>query len=217
MGRTSDARDRLIEAGISRFWKKGFSGVSVDDLCNSAGVKKGSFYHFFESKEELALAALEKHWERRRPILDVSFSASVPPLERLERYFEFIFQRQSELKRETGHVLGCFYFSLGSASLEHPRIAERVREITTTYERYYESTLREAQSLGLVTLRDPSEKARSLFAYIEGLMASARIQNDVESLAHLGTRAFEFLGLNPPPREPACPDAVHHSAVPHSA
>lgn len=208
MGRTSDARDRLIEAGISLFWKNGFSGVSVDDLCNSAGVKKGSFYHFFESKEDLALAALERHWERRRPILDVSFSASVPPLERLERYFEFIFQRQNELKRETGHVLGCFYFSLGSASLEHPRIAERVREITTTYGRYYESTLREAQSLGLLTLRDPSEKARSLFAYIEGLMASARIQNDAESLAHLGARAFEFLGLSPSPRDPASPDAA---------
>lgn len=196
MGRTSDAKERLIEAGISLLWQHGYASVSVDQICEAAGVKKGSFYHFFAGKEELALASLETHWARRRPILDAMFSPSVPPLERIEKYFGFIFERQCELKRETGHVLGCFYFSFGGACLEHPRIAERVREIVATYVRYYESALREAQAQGLIELRNPTEKAHSLFTYMEGVMADARIRNSTDSLRDLPRLGFEFLGLD---------------------
>lgn len=202
MGRTSDARERLIEAAITLLWRHGYAAVSVDQLCEAAGVKKGSFYHFFPGKEELALASLETHWERRRPVLDAMFSPAVPPLERLWSYFSFIFERQSELKRETGHVLGCFYFSLGSASLEHPRIAARVQEIIATYVRYYESALREAQAAGLVQLRDPAEKAHCLFNYMQGEMADARVRNSTDSLVHLPRLAFEMLGLEPPVHAP---------------
>jgi TetR/AcrR family transcriptional repressor of nem operon len=197
VGRTSDARERLTEAGISLLWRHGYASVSVDQLCEAAGVKKGSFYHFFAGKEELALASLEAHWARRRPVLDAMFSPSVAPLDRLTNYFGFIFERQCELKKETGHVLGCFYFSLGSASLEHPRIAARVREIIATYVRYYESALREAQAQGLIELRNPAEKAHSLFTYMEGIMADARIRNSTDSLLQLPRLAFEFLGLEP--------------------
>src|SRR6266567_1498838 len=112
MGRSSDAKERLIESGITLIWRHGFAGVSVDQVCESAGVKKGSFYHFFESKEDLALAALDTHWQRRRPVLDALFSASEAPLSRLQRYFRFIYQRQCEIHTEQGCVLGCFYFSL---------------------------------------------------------------------------------------------------------
>lgn len=203
MGRTSDARERLIEAGITLLWRHGYASVSVDQLCEAAGVKKGSFYHFFPGKEDLALASLETHWARRRPVLDAMFSPSVPPLERFEKYFAFIHQRQCELKQETGHVLGCFYFSLGNACLEHPRIAASVQEIIATYVRYYESALREAQAHGLIQVRDPAEKAHSLFTYMEGIMADARIRNSTDSLLHLPRLAFELLGLDPNPRAAA--------------
>lgn len=203
MARTSDAKERLIEAGISLLWQHGYASVSVDQLCHAAGVKKGSFYHFFPGKEDLALAALETHWARRRPLLDAMFSPSVPPLERLEKYFGYIFQRQCQLKEETGHVLGCFFFSFGSACLEHPRIATSVQEIIATYVRYYESALREAQSQGLIELRNPAEKAHSLFTYMEGIMADARIRNSTDSLLHLPRLAFELLGLDPKPQAAA--------------
>lgn len=197
MGRTSDAKERLIEAAITLFWKHGYTSVSVDQLCDTAGVKKGSFYHYFAGKEDLALAALEAHWSRRRPVLDATFSPSIPPLERLHRYFVGIFERQCELKRETGRVLGCFFFSLGNASLEYPRIATRVQEILSVYVRYYESTLRELQALGIIEFPNPAEKARALFTYMEGVMADARIHNNTDSLEQLPRLAFEFLGLQP--------------------
>lgn len=197
MGRTSDAKERLIEAAVGLFWRHGYASVSVDQLCEAAGVKKGSFYHYFAGKEDLALTALETHWGRRRPMLDTTFSPSIPPLERLDKYFRGIYERQSELKRETGHVLGCFFFNLGNASLEHPRIATRVQEILSVYVRYYESTLRELQALGIIEFPNPGEKARALFTYMEGVMADARIHNSTESLEQLPRLAFEFLGLQP--------------------
>jgi TetR/AcrR family transcriptional repressor of nem operon len=50
MGRTSDAKERLIEAMIELIWTGSYGSTSVDQICERAGVKKGSFYHFFESK-----------------------------------------------------------------------------------------------------------------------------------------------------------------------
>jgi len=59
MGRTSDTRERLLEAAIDLLWASSFGAVSVDQICEGAGVKKGSFYHFFESKIDLAIAAYD--------------------------------------------------------------------------------------------------------------------------------------------------------------
>lgn len=202
MGRTSDARERVIEAAIVLFWRQGFSAVSVDQICDAASVRKGSFYHFFESKEELALEALETHWQRRKPVLDALFSPSLPPLTRLARYFDFIQQRQAELRTEHGRVLGCFYFSLGTGNVDLPRVNARVREIISVYERYYENVLVEAETAGLVCVRDPTEKAHSLFRFIEGLLADARLYDSLEGLEHLPRLAFEFLGIEAPPSSP---------------
>src|SRR5579885_2466604 len=82
-----DTRERLLQAAIDLMWLHGYGSVTIDQLCERAGVLKGSFYHFFESKLELAAAAIQWHWEERRQQLDRIFSASVPALERLNNYF----------------------------------------------------------------------------------------------------------------------------------
>ncbi len=56
-----DARTRLLEAARDVVRTKGFAATSVDDLCRAAGVTKGAFFHHFESKEALGIAAAE-HW-----------------------------------------------------------------------------------------------------------------------------------------------------------
>ena len=62
MGRTSDARERLIASAIDLIGARSYRAVSVDDLCAHAGVNKGSFYHFFPAKRDLALAAIDLQW-----------------------------------------------------------------------------------------------------------------------------------------------------------
>ena len=55
-------RERLIDTTQRLLWSDGYAGVSVDRICKEAGVKKGSFYHFFPSKEDLVLEALDALW-----------------------------------------------------------------------------------------------------------------------------------------------------------
>ena len=59
MGRKSDAKERLLDAALDLIWERSYGVVTIDAICEKAGVKKGSFYYFFESKSALAVAALE--------------------------------------------------------------------------------------------------------------------------------------------------------------
>ncbi len=58
---TADARTRILDAALTLFREQGYTATTVDDLCRTARVTKGSFFHHFESKEAAALAAIE-HW-----------------------------------------------------------------------------------------------------------------------------------------------------------
>jgi TetR/AcrR family transcriptional repressor of nem operon len=199
MGRVSDAPERLIEAAIELIWQGSYGAVTVDAICERAGVKKGSFYHFFPSKDELVLAALDAHWESRKPILDRLFSPSVPPLERFNRYFKYVYERQLELKAKSGVFLGCFFSAVGmECTSQNPVITDRVKSILANYTRYYESALRDAEAEGQIRIRDLPAKARSLFAFMEGVLSQARIQNDPELIKNLRASAFAFLGIEAP-------------------
>ena len=53
--RDTTTKDRLIESAAHVLHQRSYGSVGVDELCERAGVRKGSFYHFFESKRDLAL------------------------------------------------------------------------------------------------------------------------------------------------------------------
>ena len=63
MPRVSDAKEKLTEAALGLIWTSGYGATSVDDICAKADVRKGSFYHFFKSKADLEVAALEFRWQ----------------------------------------------------------------------------------------------------------------------------------------------------------
>jgi TetR/AcrR family transcriptional regulator, transcriptional repressor for nem operon len=197
VGRT-DARDRLIQAAIDLIWTSSYGAVSVDAICERADVRKGSFYHFFASKDELVVAALDAHWISRRPFLDDIFSASRPPLERLARYFDYVVERQSTIKQSYGRVLGCFHHSVGSECVQRPtEIAAKAQEIIVALRRYLETALRDAQAAGLVPPGDPSAEAKALFSFVEGALAQARLHDDLEVLRRIPRAAFALVGAAP--------------------
>jgi TetR/AcrR family transcriptional repressor of nem operon len=55
MGRKNDARDKILTTARGLIERRGYSAPGVAEICAAAGVPKGSFYHFFESKQVLAL------------------------------------------------------------------------------------------------------------------------------------------------------------------
>lgn len=59
MKRRGETRDKLIEAGLQLMLAKGYTNTGIQEIVNQAGVPKGSFYHYFDSKESFALAIID--------------------------------------------------------------------------------------------------------------------------------------------------------------
>ena len=161
-------------------------------------MKKGSFYYFFDSKSQLTAEALKHHWESLRPMYDPIFSPSVPPLERFRRYFDFLYQRHADLKSKAGRVLGCPFFSVGcEVTRQDPLNRRSGQGIIKSKTKYFESSLRDAQAEGLVHVTDIPAQAQALFAYVDGVLGQARIQNDLELIRTLPEGVRRFLALEP--------------------
>ena len=189
-------KERLLDAAMDLIWENSYGATSVDAICDRAGAKKGSFYYFFKSKSELAAAALEDCWNKKRAEMDSIFSPTVPPLERFDRYFDFVHDRLAEVQKKCGSILGCPFISVGSeVSTQDQIVRETIDRIMDRKVNYFVSAVRDAAAEGLIDAPDPVAKARALFSCYQGTMAQARIQNDVELLRGFKEVAMEVLGV----------------------
>ena len=189
-------KERLTDAAMDLIWENSYGATSVDSICERAGAKKGSFYYFFKSKSELAAAALEADWNKRKIDMDQMFSPTVPPLERFERYFDYVHDRLAEVQKKCGSVLGCPLLAIGSeVSTQDQTVRATVDRILDQKINYFVSAIRDANAQGLISAPDPEAKARALFACYQGTLAQARIQNDVELIRDFKQVAMDVLGL----------------------
>jgi TetR/AcrR family transcriptional repressor of nem operon len=196
MGRVSNAKERLMEAVGELIWTGSYGSTTIDQICEKAGVKKGSFYYFFDSKADLAVAAVEEEWSRKRPELDALFSPTIPPLERLRRYCEFSYQFQAQICKKYGCVLGCPLFSVGAeVSTQENRLQKKIQDILEYKRKYLETAIRDAHAAGLIHAPDAASKSQILFAYYQGLATQARIQNKLDVLRDAIHGTYELLGV----------------------
>src|SRR6266849_4742652 len=195
MGRVSDAKKRLMDAVSELIWTGSYGSTTIDQICDKAGVKKGSFYYFFESKADLAVAALDAEFDKKRAEMDSVFSPTVPPLERIRNYCDFSYRLQAERKKQCGCVLGCPLFTLGAeVSTQEQKLRSKIQEILEHHGKYFESTIRDAHAAGLIHAPEPAAKARMISAYCEGLFTQARIQNDVQVLREMADGMLAIIG-----------------------
>lgn len=84
------ARTRLLDAAMQVIRAQGYSATTVDDICRTAGLTKGAFFHHFKSKEELAIAAAA-HFSAMAEGLFASapYRQLADPLDRLLGYVDF--------------------------------------------------------------------------------------------------------------------------------
>jgi TetR/AcrR family transcriptional repressor of nem operon len=196
MGRVSDAKERLMEAVLELIWKGSYGSTTIDQICERAGVKKGSFYYFFESKADLAVVALDEAFKAKRAEMDPLFSPTIPPLERIRNFCEFTYRKQVEARSKYGYVLGCPLFTLGAeVSTQEQELRAKVEEILEQHGKYLESAIRDAQAQGLIRNPDVAAAGRMVGAYFEGLCTQARIQNDVEVLREMTAGVFAIIGV----------------------
>ncbi len=85
-----ESKTRFLQAAIRVIRVKGYTAARVEDVCEAAGLTKGSFFHHFDSKEELALAAAD-YWTESADALFATapYHARTDPRERLLAYLDF--------------------------------------------------------------------------------------------------------------------------------
>ncbi len=194
MGRTSDANERLVASAAELVYARGYASVGVEELCKRAGVKKGSFYHFFRSKQALTLAAMDWHWRNsKEAVLEPAFRDDLPPIQRLERFFDLLADVQSSTKRRTGQLRGCPFGNLsGEMSSQDARIRKKLQQIFQGIASYFERALREAVATGDLSRIDPATNAQALVAYMEGILLLAGAENDPALIRRLGRKAVQL-------------------------
>lgn len=107
--RLHETKRRLLEAGMALLLERGYGGLGVQDVLDRTGVPKGSFYHHFESKEDMALQAVGLYTVIGHQLLDRCLAPDGrPALQRVRSFFEEL----GRFYEEQGY-LGCLLGALG--------------------------------------------------------------------------------------------------------
>lgn len=198
MGRTSDAKEKLLDVAFQLIWDNSYGGVSVDQICERANVNKGSFYYYFGSKADLAIAAYEDHWKQKQPEMDRLFSAQIPPLERLTKWCDYVYEGQKEKSKKYGHVCGCPYASIGvEVATQDDKIRTKVEELMARGVKYVENAIAEAQRDGALPPGDSKQLGQQVYSFVLGTVLRGKIQNDVEVLRNLAPTVLAIVGAKP--------------------
>ncbi|MDH6212897.1 TetR/AcrR family transcriptional regulator [Streptomyces pseudovenezuelae] len=197
MGRTSDAREKVLGAARTLIEGRGYSALGVAEICKAAGVPKGSFYYFFESKEALALAVVDEHWAGQRRDWTRILGGDGEPLGRLRQLFEETEAGQRAVQQGCGTVSGCLF---GNLTLELSNQTEAVRirlqEIFDAQVDMVEAVVAEARDRGDIDVTDPHEAARAVVAQLEGQVMFAKLYNSTERLGPLWQNCLALLGAH---------------------
>lgn len=197
---SKSSKEKLVETAIELIWRNSYGSVSVDEICKTADVKKGSFYHFFPSKVDLAIAAMERCYQDSKPLFEEIFSSKRPPEERFDLLADKAYEMQAEIAKKYGRVCGCPFASLGSEMAGQGEIIrEKVEATMGRYKkRYYEIAVLDLIEQGVLPeSTDVKEKAQEIYAYVLGQVMLARIENNLEPLrSNLKRGLRQIVGLN---------------------
>jgi TetR/AcrR family transcriptional repressor of nem operon len=194
MPRTSSARERLVDSAARLVHTRSYAATSVEDLCLAAGVQKGSFYHFFSTKHELVLAAIDRQWATARAeILEPAFDLELDPPQRFVRFFQLAADRQ-----RGGMVRGCPFGNLAAevGTLE-ASIRARVAEVFSGYLGYFEAALQDAVEAGLLDFDDVKPTAALVLASFQGALLLAKTRNDPSLIEQVGDQIVRVLAVHP--------------------
>jgi TetR/AcrR family transcriptional repressor of nem operon len=195
MGRKSDAAQRLVAAMASLVHQRGYLAVGVEDVCKEAGVKKGSFYHFFASKRDLMLAAIERQGQMGKQVLvGTACAGDHPPLKRIERLLETASRLETSNKTRGGQVLGCPFGNLAAeVGGSEPVLTKRVDESLRRFSETIRDALRDAKRRGDVARSlDVCKTTDAILAYFEGVMLLAKMRNDPSLIRRLAPLAVQL-------------------------
>lgn len=177
MPRRSDARDRIVATAARLFLERSYQAVGIDELCQSADVRKGSFYHFFSSKSELAKAVVDLHADAfgRR----LSGSPEMTPAQKLHAIPDAIGVIQSALEAQFGRAVGCPFGNFAAElSTTDDELRTHLAARLGAMEHHLAATCREAADAGILRQgTDPDQLAHALLAQYQGIILLAKLND----------------------------------------
>ncbi|WP_172144501.1 MULTISPECIES: TetR/AcrR family transcriptional regulator [Pseudomonas] len=178
-----DKRDLILAKGAEVMTRRGYHGAGVQEIVQAAGVPKGSFYHYFASKEEFALQALQQvYGPRLQRYAQALENPALSPRARIVGYYgELVehFARQEKLEYH------CFIGSLSFEMAElSPTLGAEVDAILQRSADILQACLQQAQRAGELAA---DEDCRSLASFItsawQGALTRLKVANNTRALA----------------------------------
>jgi TetR/AcrR family transcriptional repressor of nem operon len=176
-----DTKTRLLEAGIELMYEKGYSNTGIQEVLVRVGVPKGSFYHYFESKEDFALKIIEHHDQKCRARLErILRNAEVSPLARLRNYCE---EGKRDLE-ERNCRKGCLIGNLSQEMADQSEILRTaLSDVMARWRDFFTTCIAEGQSVGELSQIWPAAKLAELFlSGWEGAIMRAKSSKSLEPL-----------------------------------
>jgi TetR/AcrR family transcriptional repressor of nem operon len=192
-----DTRGKLLDAALTLVRTKGFSATSVDEICAAAGVTKGSFFHYFRSKEDLAIAAATRWSETTSALFaGAPYHQPADPLDRLLAYIDF---RKALIRGEPA-AFTCFVgTTVQEVHESYPAIRDACRASIAGHAATLEADIAAAMVKHGVA-GDPKSLALHTQAVIQGAFILAKALQDpsaaIASVDHL-RRYIELLFRSP--------------------
>ena len=179
MNETQGPKDRLIAAAMHLMHSRGYTAVGINEICAEAGVRRGSFFHYFPTKKDIGLAVLDRQWEvTERDLLQPAFAKDAQPLERIRRMFRMCYDYQCAHRGASGQTLGCpFGILAAEMSTQEEAIRRRAQQVFADMAAYFTEALRELAEQEKVYV-DAVSAGEALVAYLEGSLLMAKANDD---------------------------------------
>ncbi|MGF6880365.1 TetR family transcriptional regulator [Paraburkholderia sp. MM5477-R1] len=180
--RTEDFHEKLLEAGVTLFAEQGFHGTGVKDIVDRAGIPKGSFYNYFESKEAFGAAILRYYadeqaagWEQYSRTAD-----SPDPLLALRTIYERIVADYEACEDRCGCLLGNFAGEIAQSS---ELCRDAARQTVDEWRVGFTDYLVRGQDFGSVRRDLPAHAMADFFWNAwEGSLLRMKLEDSVEPL-----------------------------------
>lgn len=185
-----DTRDRIVRSAARLFLTRSYRSVGIADLCTAADVRKGSFYHYFPSKTDLAKAVVDLHAEQLRRRLDDARTDD--PAATLLAVADAVGEIHDGFERRFGRVVGCPFGNLAAElSTTDDELRAHVAGVFAGWETTMARACHDAADRGVLrTDVDPDGLAHMILAQIQGLILLAKVSDAPSAGIAPGLRAL---------------------------
>jgi TetR/AcrR family transcriptional repressor of nem operon len=188
MTQKTDSRQRILDTASELFHARSYDAVGIALVCDRAGVSKGSFFHFFGSKRDLALAVMDLFEERiDETLITKAFSPKLPPMERLDRFVKELYAFQKAQAEELGHVPGCPFGNLAMEQATQDEVLRKKADgCLRSLAKHIRAAVADAVQSGALPPVDEEATAEAMLGYVEGIQLLAKARNDPGLIRRLG-------------------------------